>query len=84
MIDLHAHVVLEATLGAAGPLGPELDDGAPATGRLPCFRVGGYELVGFPDGRKRIDMGHGFAALLASQAELNKRLEQLESMKGRR
>ena len=46
MIDLHAHVVLESVLGAAGPLGPELDDGDPASGRLPCFRVGGYKLVG--------------------------------------
>ncbi len=46
MIDLHAHVVLESVLGAAGPHGPELDDGDPATGRLPCLRVGDYELVG--------------------------------------
>jgi len=46
MIDLHAHVVLESVLGAAGPHGPELDDGDPATGRPPCFRVGTYELVG--------------------------------------
>ncbi len=46
MIDLHAHVVLEASLGAAGALGPELDEGDPAAGRPPCFRVGGYELVG--------------------------------------
>lgn len=46
MIDLHAHVVLEATLGAAGPLGPELDEGDPTSGRLPCFRVGDYQLVG--------------------------------------
>ena len=29
MIDLHAHVVLESVLGAAGPHGPELDDGDP-------------------------------------------------------
>ncbi len=46
MIDLHAHVVLESVLGAAGHLGPELDDGDEATGRLPCFRVGSYTLVG--------------------------------------
>ncbi len=46
MIDLHAHVVLESVLGAAGPLGPTLDDGDPTTGRPPCFRVGEYELVG--------------------------------------
>lgn len=46
MIDLHAHVVLESGLGAAGALGPELDEGDPATGRLPCFRVGDYRLVG--------------------------------------
>lgn len=46
MIDLHAHVVLESVLGAAGPHGPELDEGDPARGRLPCFRVGDYRLVG--------------------------------------
>lgn len=46
MIDLHAHVVLEATLGAAGRYGPELDEGDPGTGRPPCYRVGDYELVG--------------------------------------
>lgn len=46
MIDLHAHVVLEQTLGAAGPYGPELDEGDPQTGRLPCYRVGDYELRG--------------------------------------
>lgn len=46
MIDLHAHVVLESVLGAAGPHGPELDEGDAATGRPPCFRVGDYRLVG--------------------------------------
>ncbi len=46
MIDLHAHVVLASTLGAAGDAGPFLDDGDEATGRPPCFRVGDYELVG--------------------------------------
>ncbi len=46
MIDLHAHVVLESALGAAGPHGPELEEGDPATGRAPCFRVGDYRLVG--------------------------------------
>lgn len=46
MIDLHAHVVLDATLGAAGRYGPELDEGDVAAGRLPCYRVGDYELVG--------------------------------------
>lgn len=46
MIDLHAHVVLEETLGAAGPWGPQLDEGDPEAGRPPCFRVGGYELTG--------------------------------------
>ncbi len=46
MIDLHAHVVLEASLGAAGPLGPELVDADPATGRPACFRVGDYTLTG--------------------------------------
>ncbi len=46
MIDLHAHVVLEDALGAAGPDGPELDEGDEATGRPPCFRVGSYVLEG--------------------------------------
>lgn len=46
MIDLHAHVVLEETLGAAGELGPELDEGDPEAGRPSCFRVGGYRLIG--------------------------------------
>lgn len=46
MIDLHAHVVLEETMGAAGPLGPELVDADPGAGRPACFRVGGYELTG--------------------------------------
>lgn len=46
MIDLHAHVVLDATLGAAGRYGPELDEGDPAAGRPPCYRVGDYELLG--------------------------------------
>ncbi|MGB2758082.1 MAG: amidohydrolase family protein [Acidimicrobiia bacterium] len=44
MIDLHAHVVLESTLGAAGELGPELEDGG--DGALPCYRVGDYRLRG--------------------------------------
>jgi aminocarboxymuconate-semialdehyde decarboxylase len=42
-IDLHAHAVLEETLGAAGAHGPELtmaEDGRP------LFRVGGYCLHG--------------------------------------
>lgn len=42
-IDLHAHAVLEETLGAAGVHGPELtiaEDGRP------LFRVGGYRLHG--------------------------------------
>jgi aminocarboxymuconate-semialdehyde decarboxylase len=46
VIDLHAHVVLDATLGAADRYGPFLDEGDAATGRLPCYRVGDYELVG--------------------------------------
>ena len=46
MIDLHAHVVLDATLGAAGSWGPELDEGDDGTGRPPCYRVGDYRLVG--------------------------------------
>jgi aminocarboxymuconate-semialdehyde decarboxylase len=46
VIDVHAHVVLEATLGAAGAHGPELDEGDEAAGRPPCFRVGGFVLEG--------------------------------------
>lgn len=42
-IDLHAHIVLEETLGAAGAHGPELGTGP--DGR-PLFRVGGYRLHG--------------------------------------
>lgn len=40
-IDVHAHVVLEETLGAAGDYGPELSHEA-----QPLFRVGNYELRG--------------------------------------
>jgi aminocarboxymuconate-semialdehyde decarboxylase len=46
MIDLHAHVVLDSVLGAAGPLGPEMDDGDEASGIPPSFRVGSYTLLG--------------------------------------
>ena len=46
MIDIHAHVVLEQTLGAAGAHGPDLIDSDPCSGALPMFRVGDYELVG--------------------------------------
>ena len=46
MIDLHAHVVLAETLGAAGRYGPDLDEGDAEAGRLPCYRVGDYELIG--------------------------------------
>lgn len=64
MIDLHAHVVLESALGAAGPLGPSLDEGDPATGRPPCFRVGGYELVGVRyRGTPFMDVGARLAAM---------------------
>ena len=42
-IDIHAHAVLDETMGAAGEHGPELTtDGE---GR-PLFRVGGYKLLG--------------------------------------
>ncbi len=45
MIDLHAHVVLLSTLGAAGEHGPFLED-ADDDGRPPRFRVGSYTLEG--------------------------------------
>jgi aminocarboxymuconate-semialdehyde decarboxylase len=43
MIDVHAHVVLEGTMGCAGHYGPEL--GVGPEGR-PRFRVGSYVLDG--------------------------------------
>ena len=43
MIDVHAHVVIAETMGAAGSYGPEI--GAHADGQ-PWFRVGGYRLDG--------------------------------------
>ena len=71
MIDLHAHVVLESVLGAAGPHGPELDEGDPATGRLPCFRVGDYELVGVRyRGSPFMDLDARLAAMDAAGIEL--------------
>jgi aminocarboxymuconate-semialdehyde decarboxylase len=42
-IDIHAHAVLEETLGAAGEHGPELTTAADGQ---PLFRVGGYRLHG--------------------------------------
>jgi aminocarboxymuconate-semialdehyde decarboxylase len=58
-IDIHAHAVLEETLGAAGVHGPELTTAA--DGR-PLFRVGGYKLHGvryrgspFMDVERRIE-----------------------------
>jgi aminocarboxymuconate-semialdehyde decarboxylase len=58
-IDVHAHVVLEETLGAAGPLGPELVESGPDA---PRFRVGSYCLHGvryrdspFMDVKLRLD-----------------------------
>jgi len=63
VIDLHAHVVLEETLGAAGEYGPDLDEGDEGTGRLPCYRVGDYELIGvryrqsaFMDVERRLEL----------------------------
>lgn len=43
VIDVHAHVVLAETMGAAGPLGPEMGG---QDGDKPWFRVGGYRLDG--------------------------------------
>jgi len=43
LIDLHAHVRLQATNGAAGRHGPEF--GTDETGK-PWYRVGNYRLVG--------------------------------------
>jgi aminocarboxymuconate-semialdehyde decarboxylase len=41
IVDIHAHVVLEGTLGTAERYGPLLDDREPAN-----FRAGGYSLSG--------------------------------------
>jgi aminocarboxymuconate-semialdehyde decarboxylase len=71
VIDLHAHVVLESVLGAAGPHGPELDDGDEATGRPPCFRVGSYTLVGVRyRGSPFMDLDARLAAMDRSGIEL--------------
>ncbi len=43
VIDVHAHVVLAETFGAAGPLGPEMGG---QDGDAPWFRVGSYRLDG--------------------------------------
>ncbi len=43
VIDVHAHAVLDETMGAAGHYGPEL---SPASQEMPKFRVGTYELLG--------------------------------------
>ena len=43
IIDVHAHVVLAETFGAAGDLGPEMGG---QDGDAPWFRVGGYRLDG--------------------------------------
>ena len=43
VIDVHAHVVLEATMGTAGGFGPELGVDADGT---PWFRIGEYYLRG--------------------------------------
>lgn len=42
VIDVHAHVVLEASLGAAGAYGPTIDE----TGDRPRFTVGDWHLDG--------------------------------------
>jgi aminocarboxymuconate-semialdehyde decarboxylase len=71
VIDLHAHVVLETLLGAAGADGPELDEGDAATGRPPCFRVGSYELVGVRyRGTPFMDLEARLAAMDAAGIEL--------------
>ncbi len=63
-IDVHAHVVLAETMGAAGALGPEL--GQDADGR-PWFRVGGYRLDGVRyAGSPFMDVGLRLAALDAA------------------
>jgi aminocarboxymuconate-semialdehyde decarboxylase len=71
VIDLHAHVVLEDLLGAAGDLGPELDEGDADAGRPPCFRVGGYRLEGVRyRGTAFMDVDVRLAAMDAAGIEL--------------
>ena len=41
IIDLHAHVVLEAGFGQAGQFGPELAKDAEG---VPFFRIGQYQM----------------------------------------
>ncbi len=45
LVDVHAHVVLEGSMGAAGPCGPTLGTHADGT---TWFRVGNYRLDGVP------------------------------------
>ena len=45
LIDVHGHVVLDETMGAAGPCGPEI--GAHPDG-TPWYRVGDWTLDGVP------------------------------------
>ena len=57
VIDLHAHVVLEDSFGAAGKYGPELS----SDDKLQVFRVGDYEMRDpyrgsiFMDAQKRVE-----------------------------
>lgn len=46
-------------------------------------RLGKQMVVENELGQKQVDFGRGFGALLASQAELNKRIARLEAAKGR-
>jgi Chaperone of endosialidase len=46
-------------------------------------RLGKQMVVENELGVKQVDFGRGFGALLASQAELNKRIKKLEAAKGR-
>ena len=41
VIDLHAHVVLEAGFGQAGPFGPEMSKDKDG---VPFFRIGDYQM----------------------------------------
>ena len=43
VLDVHAHVVLAETMGATGPLGPEMGG---QDGDAPWFRLGDYRLDG--------------------------------------
>ena len=71
MIDTHAHAVFESTLGAAGDLGPYLDEEDVQAGLPACFRIGTYELRGVRyRGSPFMDVDARLAAMDAQRIEI--------------